>query len=134
MESINLETLKNLAILSGFTEEDLEKDPRILKLATSISTINTQFKFRNNVSKSLDEVESYYTFLNNLQEIIKESENHVKKYDTIRCNSTNNIVILYTEYFNSISLNWGPSAGMNIQLEDEHLIELRNKLLISFPL
>ena len=46
----------------------------------------------------------------------------------------NNIVVMYADNFNSVSLNWGTSYGMNVQTNDEDLIELRDKLIKRFPL
>lgn len=128
------QTVYHLALTCGFTEDEYDNDERIFNYANALLSINSTYKVSNRFMQCSLEENEYYEFINNLHENIKEWQPHVQHYDVIKCGDMNNIVVMYADHFNSVSLNWGTSYGMNVQATTENLIELRDKLISRFPL
>ena len=128
------QTAYHLARTCGFTDDEYENDERIYNYASALLSVDSTYKVSNRFMQCSLEEDEYYDFINNLHTNIKEWQPHVQHYDVIKCGGMNNIVVMYADNFNSVSLNWGTSYGMNVQTNDEDLIELRDKLIKRFPL
>ena len=128
------QTVYHLARACGFTDDEYENDERIYNYASALLSVDSTYKVSNRFMQCSLEEDEYYDFINNLHTNIKEWQPHVQHYDVIKCGGMNNIVVMYADNFNSVSLNWGTSYGMNVQTNDEDLIELRDKLIKRFPL
>jgi len=128
------DSLTKLALTCGFTTEELETDDRIMTYAQALVSANDEWKLRNRHQTDSLSVDDYYIFINNVKTDIMETMSHVYAYDIIKSANKNNISIMYTDNFNSVSLNWGPSYGMSVQCSDAQMIELRDKLIVKFPL
>lgn len=134
MKIITTDTLMKFALTSGFTEEELYTDTRILEFVKSIISTTDNWKLRLPRKDDTMSVDEYYEFINQIKINCMEDMDHVQGYDIIKCEGKNNIILLYTEYFNSIALNWGTGYGMNLQCTEEEMKELRDKLISAFPL
>lgn len=128
------QTVYHLARTCGFTDDEYENDERIHNYASALLSVDSTYKVANRFSQSSLNEDEYYEFIGALHTDIKEWQPHIQDYDVIKCGGMNNIVIMYTDNFNSVSLNWGTSYGMNVQTSDKNLIELRDKLIKRFPL
>lgn len=129
------ETIMNMVELCGFDKNEIMYDSRYYNLFTALLSGNSTFKLSDRYAVStIQEPDEYYRFLDSVHAMVKDAHDHVDSYDIIKCRNMDNIIFMYADGFNSVSLNWGTTCGMNVQTTDSELIEMRDKLIKRFPL
>lgn len=127
------EGITKLAIACGFTNEEIETDERIINYGRELAALDNEYKVSNRFAYCSLDTDEYYEFKNNIHKSCMEIMPHIDYYDTIKCDGSNNLTIMYGDEFNSASMNWGTGYGMSLHMSDGMLCELRDKLIARFP-